>query len=1099
MKFFRSIAALLIGAGLSSGAFAQGAVQQAGPWAPGHAPMYAGPGRGQPVIIDGGTAAGGAVGANLSEMGLTARGIGTPPYVGQGTGPLGANWCNYDAPTTNATGYHYLCMSANAQGGGLLTYGAGGVALPLPLNFNVNGVVQTTVTAGSAPANQFVTGISALGALLYAQPLVTNALLAPMPALTVKSNITNATALPADNSLSAILDAAVSPVQGSLLTRNATSWVGLPPGTIGQVLGTGGPAANAGWVAGTIGPAGSTIYYDTYAQFVAAPSFPGGTAYVYVRAMTGTYPPASGLEATPLVYKVVGAATGLYGEVTVAGLIFDPVYSTAPVNAGEFRIIPDGTLTNPAALFTGTANGTAVVAVANTAGVTVGMNVTNVNYATLGVNAVLAGTTVSAVNTNVSVTFSNVVPTGTNLKFVAWTHTVAGTDNTAALQAAINFALQYRFEDVKIPLGTYRTTGVLNVGWGDSFYSLRLTGTKRSTYLGSSIGTTILASATNQPAVNFQGSRNGGMSGISIIGPNFTYVQWGQYFNRAYSSNPNDWIAPLLAVTGANPGGLSLRSPLAGVTVDAYSGASPAAPYPNRTFPAFTGLVAQYNGALSSNVTVDHSEIDGFATCAALGLNSNSQGDFFRTSDMIMQSCIYGVAIGNGQSRNVRMSDYSFAGLHTLATGTAFGLQSGQFNGPFDSLSGGAVYQMFDFTNLGLSGPITVNNLYCEDCVRLGNFIGTSLGSSVIFTGGQIDFAGSAHGQVPRSIISNGNATIILNALSMNTSQRITALTDGVGAIQQNGGLRAGGQGNQGTTALQQATNFTGNLFAGASRYNSSNTNRYSTSNLQMSYYPTVGGAQSSLVHDDEYSFYANGTALLRGPMTQEARTYKDLLLNRSFRITVPTSSSIAGQVISQVSTPPSYVGDVMTYGVCTVYQANANPAFIQAPGDILYFAATNTIFVVATVAAPTAQANCSSPATENIITATQQNNLTLVPGTNTFLSNTNTIPLLTNSIQIIKTGAVLPANLYYATFTSGSTSLTSVGRGDGNGSLFSTYYANGDQLYGLSLQGSVSGPWPVPIFATLSAVTNGSPGSASLSANAVTSGVFPLFPYELR
>ena len=122
-----------------SAAWPQGAVLQGGPWTPGHVPMYVGQGTSQPIVQDSGPAGGGGIGVGLSELLLVARGTGTPPYAGQGSGPFGTNFCDYDAPTTNATGYHFLCFSANAQGGGLIAAGAGGTASPLPLQFNING------------------------------------------------------------------------------------------------------------------------------------------------------------------------------------------------------------------------------------------------------------------------------------------------------------------------------------------------------------------------------------------------------------------------------------------------------------------------------------------------------------------------------------------------------------------------------------------------------------------------------------------------------------------------------------------------------------------------------------------------------------------------------------------------------------------------------------------------------------------------------------------------------------------------------------------------------------------------------------------------
>ncbi len=129
---------------------AQSTLLQAGPTASGQVPMYNNTTTGgQAIVQSSGSAAGGEVGIGISELLIAARGTGTAPYAGQGTGPLGTNQCNYDGPTNATAGYHYLCFSANAQGGGLIAYGSGGAASALPLSFYVN---------GSTYAFPFVTG-----------------------------------------------------------------------------------------------------------------------------------------------------------------------------------------------------------------------------------------------------------------------------------------------------------------------------------------------------------------------------------------------------------------------------------------------------------------------------------------------------------------------------------------------------------------------------------------------------------------------------------------------------------------------------------------------------------------------------------------------------------------------------------------------------------------------------------------------------------------------------------------------------------------------------------------------------------------------------
>ena len=125
-------AALILLAAIAAGpAAAQVPVTQVGPYTNGHVPAYVGTGQGGAMLIDPGPAGGGGTGVSELEM--------IAPTTQ--TGPLGTNFCDYDASLTSATGYHYLCMSPNANGtGALIAYGAGGGAAQLPLTFNINGI-----------------------------------------------------------------------------------------------------------------------------------------------------------------------------------------------------------------------------------------------------------------------------------------------------------------------------------------------------------------------------------------------------------------------------------------------------------------------------------------------------------------------------------------------------------------------------------------------------------------------------------------------------------------------------------------------------------------------------------------------------------------------------------------------------------------------------------------------------------------------------------------------------------------------------------------------------------------------------------------------
>ena len=140
-------------------ALAQTANVQGGAWTAGHAPMYSSPAGARPILQDSGPAQNGAAGLGFLEwlqVNRAGNGDYTAPYANNGTGPLYTHNCAYDGPTTGQ--YHYLCFDANAQGGGLIAYGAGGGASALPLQFYVNGAAAFTGTKTAGACTFTISG-----------------------------------------------------------------------------------------------------------------------------------------------------------------------------------------------------------------------------------------------------------------------------------------------------------------------------------------------------------------------------------------------------------------------------------------------------------------------------------------------------------------------------------------------------------------------------------------------------------------------------------------------------------------------------------------------------------------------------------------------------------------------------------------------------------------------------------------------------------------------------------------------------------------------------------------------------------------------------
>jgi hypothetical protein len=107
------------------------------------------------------------------------------------------------------------------------------------------------LTAGHVTTNANLTGdVTSVGnASTIAANAVTNAKMATAADGTIKSNISGSTAVPSDNTITAVLDKLFGTTQGSVIYRGASTWGTLTPGTSGNFLKTLGAAANPVWSA----------------------------------------------------------------------------------------------------------------------------------------------------------------------------------------------------------------------------------------------------------------------------------------------------------------------------------------------------------------------------------------------------------------------------------------------------------------------------------------------------------------------------------------------------------------------------------------------------------------------------------------------------------------------------------------------------------------------------------------------------------------------------------------------------------------------------------------------------------------------------------
>lgn len=156
----------------------------------------------------------------------------------------------------------------------------------------------------------------------------------------------NTASAPTFQGVSAVIDYLGS-TQGQILYRNASGWVPLAPGTAGQVLQTGGAAANPSWT--SVGGTGTVTSVDasggtTGMSFTGGPVTTSGTL-----TLTGTLAVANG--GTGITAFGTGVATALGQNVSGSGgiaLTTSPSFTTPTLGVATATSINKMAITAPA-------------------------------------------------------------------------------------------------------------------------------------------------------------------------------------------------------------------------------------------------------------------------------------------------------------------------------------------------------------------------------------------------------------------------------------------------------------------------------------------------------------------------------------------------------------------------------------------------------------------------------------------------------------------------------------------------------------------------------------------------------------------------------
>src|SRR5215204_1391922 len=296
-------------------------------------------------------------------------------------------------------------------------------------------------------------------------------------------------------------------------------------------------------------------------------------------------------------------------------------------------------------------------------------------------------------------------------------------DDTAAIQEAINWAIDNNQHIVNLPGGTYKISDTIHISFGvvagtANYHSIELRGVGAAGLSGPHFnGTKILCTFLDRPAVSMQGMLDGGVRGIAFEGPvPRADLQPQPLAIRSVASN--------YVPSGAQD---NQWTPFCAVCVDPWYIAPPGGfpEYPEPTsYPALCGTVpTKYGGkAHSSQFYVEECSFAYFTV--AVFIYGLVQAEFGRFRQNNIGYCKVGYALGNSQARNMDFSNNLIHFCHTCWDASSYTQGIGNLQGCYDNITTGYGYQLFNHTSGGWSGQVTGNNLLNEAGVIIGRFDG---------------------------------------------------------------------------------------------------------------------------------------------------------------------------------------------------------------------------------------------------------------------------------------------------------------------------------------------------------------------------------------
>lgn len=297
------------------------------------------------------------------------------------------------------------------------------------------------------------------------------------------------------------------------------------------------------------------------------------------------------------------------------------------------------------------------------------------------------------------------------------------TDDTKAIQAAIDRALETHQRIVYMPEGRYITSDTIHLGygiwpggWGGAgqtvYDTVELHGVSCTGITDTGAFTQILPSFKDRPVINMQSGYRSAVKGIQIVGP--VSPDDPQSQSLAWRADPNNYVPE-----GAKD---DPRAPFCGICIDGYCGEEPPNPYPRPPYPAWMGPdfpASAYGRTMGTLNTIDEVAIASTVVGVMSAPNWDGNTEFTKIRNCHISGCKVGVAVGGTQARNTDFANMNMYGNHTCFSGRAYGaVPMGNIAGNWTNIHLMACYKIIETGSA--TKPLLINGMYIENGKIIG-------------------------------------------------------------------------------------------------------------------------------------------------------------------------------------------------------------------------------------------------------------------------------------------------------------------------------------------------------------------------------------------